>query len=101
MNKKAYGLMSVLLILFIMAAGTVLVSINYNDINLDKYVFLNNYLYEQSNSLLNREENSVYCAEASHDISFNKDAKVNMAQTIEFENGEVVIHVGSGYITYE
>ena len=47
------------------------------------------------------EEIEVYCKEASHDVSFNKDGKVNMGQTINFDNGDVVIHVGSGYITYE
>lgn len=101
MNKKAYGLISVLIILLIMTTATVLVSINYKDINLDKYIFLNNYLYEQSNSILLKEEGNVNCEEADHDISFNKDGKVNMGQTIEFNNGEVIIHVGNGYITYE
>ena len=101
MNKKAYGLISVLIILLIMTTATVLVSINYKDINLNKYIFLNNYLYEQSNSILLKEEGNVYCEEADHDISFNKDGKVNMGQTIEFNNGEVIIHVGNGYITYE
>ena len=43
----------------------------------------------------------MYCEEADHDISFNKDGKVNMGQTIKFNNGEVIIHVGNGYITYE
>lgn len=101
MNKKAFGLASVLIVLLIMTVSMLLVTVNYREVNLDKYVFLNNYLYEQSNSLLNREENDVYCDEASHDISFNKDGKVNMGQTIEFNNGKVVIHVGNGYITYE
>ena len=101
MNKKAFGLSSVLIVLLIMSVTTVLVAVNYSDINLDKYVFINNYLYEQSNSLLNREETDVYCKEASHNVSFNKDGKVNMGQTINFDNGDVVIHVGSGYITYE
>ena len=101
MNKKAFGLSSVLIVLLIMSVATVLVAVNYSDINLDKYVFINNYLYEQSDSLLNREEKEVYCKEASHSVSFNKDGKVNMGQTINFDNGDVVIHVGSGYITYE
>ena len=78
MNKKAFGIISVLIILLIMSISTVLVAVNYKDINLDKYVFINNYLYEQSNSLLNREEKEVYCKEASHSVSFNKDGKVNM-----------------------
>ena len=97
MNKKAFGIVSVLIILLIMSISTVLVAVNYKDINLDKYVFINNYLYEQSDSLLNREEKEVYCKEASHSVSFNKDGKVNMGQTINFDNGDVVIHVGSGW----
>ena len=101
MIKKAYGLASILIVLLIMSVSTILITVNYKDINLDKYVFINNYLYEQSNSLLNREEGDVYCEEADYNVSFNKDGKVNMGQTINFENGDVVIHVGSGYITYE
>lgn len=101
MNKQAFGLSSVLIVLLIMTVSTLLVVVNYHDINLDKYVFLNNYLYGQSDSILYKEDRSVYCAEASHDITFNKDGKVNMGQTITFNNGKVVIHVGNGYITYE
>ena len=46
MNKKAFGLASVLIVLLIMSVATVLVAVNYSDINLDKYVFINNYLYD-------------------------------------------------------
>ena len=101
MNKKAYGLSSVLIILLIMTVFTSLVCANYYEVNLDKYVFINNYLYEQSSSILNKEERDVYCEEANHNVNFNKDGKVNMGQTINFKNGDVVIHVGNGYITYE
>ena len=101
MNKKAYGLSSVLIILLIMTAFTCLVCSNYHDINLDKYAFLNNYLYEQSLSILNKEERDVYSSMSNHNVYFNKDGKVNMGQTVSFNNGDVVIHVGNGYVTYE
>ena len=101
MNKKAYGLSSVLIVLLIMSAFTCLVCSNYSDINLDKYTYINNYLYEQSLSILNKQERDVYSYNANHNVYFNKDGKVNMGQTINFPNGDVVIHVGNGYITYE
>lgn len=101
MNKKGYSLLSVLVILLIVSTFSVITINNYREIDLNKYYFLNNYLYKQSYAMSNQEDASVYCAQAKHNINFNKDGKVNMAQTISFPNGDVIIHLGSGYITYE
>lgn len=100
MNKKAYGLVSLLVVLFIMSCVSLITIRNFHEINLDKYFFINNYLYEQSNSIANKQEINLNNKEG-RSIYFNKDGKVNMAQTIEFSNGKVTIHLGSGYLTYE
>lgn len=100
MNKKAYGLVSLLVALLIMSCISLITINNYHEINLDKYFFINNYLYEQSNSIAEKQRIDLNNKEG-RSIYFNKDGKVNMAQTIDFNNGKVVIHVGSGYLTYE
>ena len=100
MNKKAYGVASILVVLVIMSLTSILALNKYHEINLDKYFFINDYLYMQSCSIKDKEENDLNNIKG-HSISFNKDGKVNMAQTIDFNNGNVVIHLGSGYLTYE
>lgn len=101
MNKKAFGLASVLVVLFIVSSLSFITILNYKEVDVNKYLFINNYLYTQSKAISERSDENVECHEAGHSISFNKDGKVNMAQTVSFNNGDVVIHLGSGYITYE
>lgn len=100
MNKKAYGMMSLLIVFVIMTSISLLTINKYHEVNLDKYFFINDYLYMQSNSIKDKEEVDLNNKEGRN-ISFNKDGKVNMAQTIPFNNGNVIIHLGNGYLTYE
>lgn len=100
MNKKGYGMLSLLVLIVVMTSISLITFFNYHEVNLDKYYFINNYLYEQSNSIASKEDIDLNNKEG-RPIHFNKDGKVNMAQTIDFNNGRVVIHVGSGYLTYE
>ena len=69
---------------------------NTNKLNLDNYYFLNNYLYNQSLAILNKEKISL-----DYGVSFNEMGHVNQARTIEFKNHSVIIHLGNGYATQE
>ena len=100
MNKKAYGMLSLLVLIVVMTCVSLITLVNYREVNLDKYYFVNDYLYEQSNALASKEDIDLNNKEGKP-IHFNKDGKVNMAQTIDFNNGKIVIHLGNGYLTYE
>ena len=69
---------------------------NTDKLNLDNYYFLNDYLYNQSLAILNKEKISL-----DYGVSFNEMGHVNQARTIEFENHSVIIHLGNGYATQE
>lgn len=100
MNKKAYGLVSLLVVCVIMSCLSILTLNNFNGVNLDKYYFIDDYLLKQSLAIANNDVeylNNNY----GRNIYFNNDGKVNMGQTITFNNGKVVIHIGNGYLTYE
>lgn len=100
MNKKGFSLLEILLTLFVISSLTVLLISHLSTPNLDHIYFMNDYIKCQSEAICERENiqmNNSY----GKSIDFNKDGKVNMGQTVDINNHKIVIHIGTGYPTYE
>lgn len=95
-SKKGFSMPEMLVCMCIICA-LMLLSINStNKLNLDNYYFLNDYLYNQSLAILNKEKIFL-----DHGVSFNEMGHVNQARTIKFENHSIIVHLGNGYATQE
>ena len=68
-----------------------------SNVNTDWAYFSNEYLYLQADSLTNKRNNHL----TSYPVSFNNQGKVNQARTLSFKSKNIVIHLGTGYLTYE
>lgn len=96
-NNKGYSLLSMLLVLMMISSFMVLTLNRFKDFDDSHLVFMNNFIEKQSDSLTNRKENYI---EGTNN-HFNESGHVSRAETIEFGNHKVIIHLGNGYITYE
>jgi len=96
MKHKGYTLLELLIVLMIISSLSLLSISKYSDLNLDYLYFINDYLNNQANALCSNQTVSY-----KRGISFNSKGHVNMARTINFARHDVVIHLGSGYLTYE
>lgn len=97
MNNKGFSLLETLLTLIIVS-GLFVISLNiFTDPDLSYVSFINEYLTKQKDALLYKEESYI----DNYNIHFNSSGKVNKAQTINIGNKRIVIHLGSGYLTYE
>lgn len=76
---------------------TVLVLNHFNDVDVEHLDFMNGYLDMQREALTQRKE----IAMPGYPISFYKSGRVNQARTVEFEKHKVIVHLGTGYLTYE
>lgn len=97
MTNKGFSLLEVLLTILIVTSLTLVTLSRVNNFNLSWLDFSNKYLYLQTDSLINKNENYV----EGYDIHFNENGRVNRAQTIDFHNKKIVIHLGTGYLSYE
>ena len=89
--KKAFLLLE--MIVSLMIVNIIFLSIKANKIiKLETENFIIDYLDTQSKALLTLEILNY------EDINLNLKGNVNLARTIEFTNGKVVIHLGSGNI---
>lgn len=61
--------------------------------NYEVYYQQHNFLYKQSKAL-----KQYYKEDYAYDIYFNPFGNVNQAKTIEIENKELVIRLGSGHV---
>ena len=93
-SKKGFSLLEMLVCMVIISAFMLVSLQNTNRLNLDHYYFLNDYLYNQSKAMVERDEVSI-----GRGIYFNSMGHVNQARTIDFNNHQVIIHLGSGYAT--
>ena len=101
MTKKGFTLLETLLSLIIISGFFVLTLKREVNVNLDYINFSNDYLTKQADSLVNKSENELDSIYGNYYVHFNECGRVNMAQTINFDNKNVVIHLGNGYLTYE
>ena len=95
-SRKGFSLLEMLIGMLIVSALTILSMSRIHELNLDHYYFLNEYLLRQSEAMLNRKDDSF-----KKGVSFNSMGHVNQARTIDFENHQVIVHLGNGYATKE
>ena len=94
--SKGFTLLESLVSVLIITTLMVLSLRNYHGINLDHYLFMNNYVESKSIAIKNYER-----VDFESGISFNEMGHVNMARTIGLNNHSIIIHLGNGYMTYE
>ena len=89
-------MLEMLLVLFIIACFSLISLRKYSRLDLEAYYYLDGYLYEQAEAMLNRQP-AVY----EKGVSFNEMGHVNLGRTISFGKHQVIVHLGNGYATIE
>lgn len=97
MNNKGFTLLEMILTIFIVTSFFMLMITRITNPDLSWIYFSNEYIEKQADSLINRKDNNMN----NYLIHFNMNGKVNKAQTIPIGNKSIVIHLGTGYVTYE
>lgn len=87
-------MLEMLICIVIISTLMILAISNTNDLNLDHYYFLNEYLLSQSEAILKKTNVSI-----GKGVSFNNMGHVNQARTIDFKNHQIIVHLGNGYAT--
>lgn len=87
-------MLEMLICMVIISTLMILAISNTNDLNLDHYYFLNEYLLSQSEAIL--KKTNVFIGKG---VSFNNMGHVNQARTIDFKNHQIIVHLGNGYAT--
>ena len=95
--KRGFSLLSVLLTIALISSLTILVFNTYSEISIEHLLFMNEYLKKQEEALTQRRETRV----EGYPVSFYKSGRVNQARTLDFDRHKVIIHLGTGYLTYE
>lgn len=95
-TKKGYTMLEMLICICILTSMIILCANNYGEINMESYYFLNDYLLKQAIAFKNKES-----VEINSEIYFNNMGHVNQARTIEFPNHKIIIHLGTGYATFQ
>ena len=95
-NKKGFTLMEMMVALFVASSLTIVTLSRFDEPNVDHYYFMSRMALEQSKAILNKEK--VYL---EHNISFNGMGHVEVPRTIAFGRHKVIVHLGSGYATWE
>lgn len=103
-HNKGYLMAEILIVMIIMMVVSVLYLPRDFTFDLSDYRFMNEYHLAHTKSLLEGKAVDVdnrYHMDYRFPIYFSKEGNVNMAQTIIGHKHQMVIHLGSGYITYE
>jgi len=96
MSKKGFSMLEVLASICIISAFMLLSISNTNRLNLDHYDFMNNYLLTQTEAIVTKQEQNY-----TNGVHFNSMGHINQARTINFENHNVIVHLGNGYVTLD
>ena len=104
LHSKGYLMAEILIVMVIMMIVSILYLPRDIAFDLSDYRFISEYHLAHTLSLL--EERVVNLEDLHHmnyryPIYFSKEGNVNMAQTILGHKHQMVIHLGSGYLTYE
>ena len=95
-TNKGFTLLEMIIVLFILSSFMLLILSNSHSLDLSSYYFMNDYLVNQAEAI-----NSSRRKYLDYGISFNIEGHVNMARTINVGKHSIIIHLGTGYITYE
>lgn len=101
MNKKAFTLIDMLLTLIIISSLLVLTLQKEVEVDTKWISFSNDFLRAKTNSIINKEENELDSIYDFGYFHFNSNGHINKADTIEFNNKKIIVHLGNGYLTYE
>lgn len=100
-KNKGFALVELLTVMMIIASMS-LVSLSFYFEPDYEYLSMANELVKNStDSLINKKQTEINGFYTAYPIRFNINGNVNMAQTIEFDNHKVVIHLGNGYFTID
>jgi len=104
MIKKGYTLLE-LLVVMIVLSGLFLLTLNRDiTLNLDQYYLASDILVKESQAILNHERQEIddyYNQYLKGNLYINENGHINRAQTIDFDNHKIIVHIGNGYLTYE
>lgn len=101
MTKKGFTLIELLLAILVMVSLFTISLHRFSEPKMEWILFSNEYLSKQADSIVNKKENIVASPYSNNYIHFNKEGRVNQAQTIMLDGKNVIIHLGNGYLTYE
>ena len=100
-KTKGFALVELLVVMMIIASLSV-VSLSFYVQPDYEYLHMANKLVELSSDCLINKKNAELTGFYSHyPIRFNSNGNINMAQTVEFDGHNVVIHLGNGYFTID
>lgn len=97
MTKKGFGILDILVLLLIVSSLTLVSISNFRKPDFEYIYLTNNILKSHTNSLINKEYNYI----DNWGIYFNENGNINKAQTINFKNKKIILHLGNGYLLYE
>jgi len=104
MIKKGYTLLELLIVLVVLA-GLFLLTLNREiTLNLDQFYLASDILVKESQAILDHERKEIddyYHQYLNGDLYVNENGHINRAQTINFDNHKIIVHIGNGYLTYE
>ena len=102
MNKnKGFTLIELLIVMMIIASLSV-VSLSFYVQPDYEYLQISNELVELLfDCLINKKYALLIGFYSYYPIRFNSKGNINMAQTVEFDGHNVVIHLGNGYFTID
>lgn len=104
MIKKGYTLLELLVVMIILC-GLFLITLNRDiTLNLDQYYLANEILVKESEAILTHQRQDIddyYNKYLNNNLYINENGHINRAQTIEFDNHKIIVHLGNGYLTHE
>ncbi len=100
MRHDGYLMGELLVVIMIMAFVCLLYLPKYPEVDFSDQVFINDYLYAQSEAMSSYSQEYLDNDMSSTPIYFSAMGNVNQGQTISGKHS-IVIHLGNGYITYD
>lgn len=95
-TKKGFAMLEMLICMIIVSALLLISIRNNNTLYLDHLYFIDDYLLKQSEAIKSKENVQI-----GEGLYFNSMGHVNKAKTIHFQNHNVIVHLGNGYVSYE
>ena len=100
-KTKGFALVELLIVMMTIASLSV-VSLSFYVQPDYEYLLMANELVElSSDCLINKKNAELAGFYSQYPIRFNSKGNINMAQTVEFDGHNVVIHLGNGYFTID
>ena len=98
---KGFGMLDMLVVIFIVASLTVVTAKKYVVPDMD-YIYLSNDIIESHvDALTDHVLNNVSNSYTNDNIYFNETGNINKGQTIDISNRKIVLHLGNGYMVNE